>query len=129
MFTALEPRFCVPVTVGVLDWCFDSPPGPVRARLVFRGQLLRFAVLPPMLGPVSFKRRPLPPLFSDMGVPAPVAPGCPTHSVLLLVWRVGISFCCWSRHLANGLRLPTQVGRVPGISFTGSAAGPERGCP
>ncbi|KAJ1124790.1 hypothetical protein NDU88_003239 [Pleurodeles waltl] len=37
MYTALEPMFYVPVTVGVLDGCFDSASGPVRALCLFRG--------------------------------------------------------------------------------------------
>ncbi|KAJ1123984.1 hypothetical protein NDU88_002448 [Pleurodeles waltl] len=128
-YTALEPRFCVPVTVGVLNGCFDSPSESVRARRSFRGLPPHLAVLPLAPGPAPFKQRPLPPLFAVMGVLAPAAPGCPIHSVLLLVSHVGVlpffPLCCWSRHLDEGLRLPKSVGRFPGISSAGSAMGPD----
>ncbi|KAJ1139641.1 hypothetical protein NDU88_006008 [Pleurodeles waltl] len=59
----------------------------------------------------------------------PPAPGCPIHSVSLLVSSVGVlpffPLCCWSCHLDEGLRLPKSVSGFPRISSTGSAMGPD----
>ncbi|KAJ1118352.1 hypothetical protein NDU88_006544 [Pleurodeles waltl] len=89
MFTAWSSGSACPSLSDNLDGYFNSLPGPVRARHV----LQRLAVPLLVPGPTPFRRQPLPPLFSVMGVPAPASLGHPTHFMMLLVSCVGISTC------------------------------------